>query len=91
MSKFFRNMYKNTLYTFKYKHKLTTSLPLGLLKHISTSSAPNILTDFIYKPLNSKENKPCIWFDLGKAFDTVTLIILTDKLVLCGVRHKAPE
>ena len=56
------------------------------VKKHSTSHATSYVSDEIYKTLENSEKALCVFMDLSKAFDTINIDILVEKLNHYGVR-----
>lgn len=63
----------------------------GFRKGKSTEDAVLELTNSVVKNMNNKTKSLCIFLDLSKAFDTVSVPLLLDKLHHIGVRGVALE
>ena len=78
------------LISFRFKdyldrHNILTSRQHGFRKSHSTITAMTSLLHNIYKNLNIKRETYLVYLDLRKAFDTVSHVILTDKLGNIGL------
>ena len=82
---FERSIY-NRIYSFIQKFSILSNFQHGFLKGLSTQSAVNSLTEYLYDTLDSKEIAINIFIDFRKAFDTVQHCILLRKLESYGIR-----
>jgi hypothetical protein len=54
-------------------------------KFHSTEMMVNLLASRVHEAWENQQPICCVFIDLSKAFDTVTLDILIDKMVACGI------
>lgn len=86
ISKIIEKIINNRLLNFLNSYKLLSTSQYGFRKGTSTEDAILDLTSDITKYLDNKQRTLCIFLDIKKAFDTVSIPTLTRKLEKIGVR-----
>src|SRR4029077_14099319 len=76
---------------FITKHNILYKNQFGFRKYHSIELALTKLIDIITKSLDAKAYTCCLFIDLKKAFDTVDISILLDKLYHYGFRGKSHQ
>ena len=89
ISKIFEKITFSRLYDFLNKHNCLFDLQFGFRNNHSTNHALISLTENIRKALDNKEFACGVFLDFQKAFDTVNIPILLDKLCYYGIRGTA--
>ena len=89
LSKIFEEAMKTRITSFLETNNLIIDAQFGFRKKHNTETAVIALTDNIYKNLNIGRNVGTIFIDLKKAFDTVNIKILLDKIQAIGIRGNA--
>lgn len=88
LSKILERLMNNRLVKYLEKYDLLASNQYGFRRGRSTSDAVSNLNDYIVKALDQGEKCLAIFLDLSKAFDTVSVPLLLQKLERLGVRDK---
>lgn len=91
ISKILERILNNSLTEFLNKHKLICDWQFGFRKGKSTEDAIASLTNLIVEKTDKKSKCIGIFLDLKKAFDTVSIPILTLKLEKIGIRGTSLE
>lgn len=86
LSKIIEKIINTRLIGFLDKHNFFSSNQYGFRKKLSTSDAIQNLVSFVSQKLDTKNKCIAIFLDLAKAFDTVSVPILIQKLDLAGIR-----
>ena len=86
ISKIFEKIVFKRLYLFLDKHSFFHDSQYGFRQHRSTIDAVTEFTQNIYNSMENNEHSVGIFLDLSKAFDTINLEILIEKLKYCGIR-----
>ena len=89
MSKIFERFIFKQLMSFFSEHSILTPLQFGFRRGCSTADAVMNLTSFIYDSLDKKFHSVALFIDFKKAFDTINVNILLEKLSCYGVRGTA--
>ena len=74
------------LEAFLKKCNILYNKQFGFRRKHSTSHATAYLSSKLYSNLDNSEKSVCVFMDLSKAFDTINIDILTEKLSHYGVR-----
>jgi hypothetical protein len=61
----------------------------GFLKKSNTTAASINLLSKVYECLDNKKKRACLFLDIKKAFDSISVNILFEKLFKIGFREKA--
>jgi hypothetical protein len=88
MAKILEKVIANRLSSFLTKYNIIYDFQFGFRKHHSTTLSVLEVIDECYNKLNQNNYVLGIYFDLQKAFDSVTHSILLDKLEYYGIRGK---
>lgn len=91
LSKVLEKALNNRLVSFLNKYNILATNQYGFRRGISTEDAVLALTNEIVSHLDNKIKCVGIFLDLSKAFDTVSVPLLIDKLQEVGVRGSALE
>ena len=86
MSKVLEKIMNTRLIKFLESNKLLSPSQFGFRSGLSTANAVHELTDHIFNSLDKKNKCLTIFLDLAKAFDTVSVPLLLQKLERVGVR-----
>lgn len=86
LSKILEKILNNSLKKFLDKFNILAANQYGFRSGLSTEDAVMDLSNLVVKTLDAKNNCLCIYLDLSKAFDTVSVPILLSKLDTLGVR-----
>ena len=86
LSKVLERLIYNRLVKYLENNKLLAHSQYGFRSKKSTEDAVHELTDYIIKQLESHKKCLAIFLDLAKAFDTVSIPMLLDKLDNLGIR-----
>ena len=86
LSKILEKVVLKRLLDFLNKHDILNSSQFGFRKHHSTTLALIDLIDNISNSLDNKDYSIGVFLDLSKAFDTINLEILLNKLSYYGIR-----
>jgi len=89
--KLFEKLIAKRLLNFLNKFHVLSNNQFGFRKHHSTISALINIIDNIYQNLNSNQYVVGIFLDLSKAFDSINISILSNKLFYYGIRGKIHE
>jgi hypothetical protein len=89
LSKILERMLNNRLVNFLNKFNILSSNQFGFRAGVSTDDAVRGLSEFVTSKLDKKDKCVGIFLDLAKAFDTVSIPILVNKLERVGIRDKA--
>jgi hypothetical protein len=87
LSKIAEKLINKRLVHYLESLKLLSPSQFGFRAGISTSDAVHDLTDCIVNKLDNKQKVITIFLDLCKAFDTVSVPLLLDKLEKLGIRN----
>ena len=87
LSKIFERCMATRLVSFLEKIDLISKYQFGFQKGKSTSDALTMLTESIYNSINNRQHHISVLIDLSKAFDTVNLRILLEKLEKYGIKN----
>ena len=91
----FSKILEKILYThissYLEEYSILQNCQFGFRKNHSTYMAMALIVDIITKALENREKVCGLYLDLKKAFDTVNIQILLDKLCLIGVQGSALE
>ena len=85
-SKLFERLVHRRLTKFLKRCNIIYEKQFGFRKNHSTSHATSYLSSEIYQSLEGSEKALCVFMDLSKAFDTINIDILIQKLDHYGVR-----
>jgi hypothetical protein len=85
-SKILERLIYTRLNTFLKKCNILYENQFGFRKRHSTSHASAYLSSKLYKILDDKEKAISVFMDLSKAFDTININILLEKLKHYGIR-----
>lgn len=88
LSKILERLINNRLKSFLTKYKLLSENQFGFVSGKSTEDAVSSLTDFIVRQVDQNNKCIGIFLDLSKAFDTVSVPILLNKMGNLGVRDE---
>lgn len=88
MSKILEKVLNNRLINYLESKQLLSSNQFGFRQGKSTSDAVSVVVDNVIEHLDKKEKCLCIFLDISKAFDTVSIPLLLFKLERMGVRGK---
>ena len=88
-SKVLERLVYNRLSDFLKDSNILYEKQFGFRRKHSTSHATAYLASEIYGTLDKAEKSICVFMDLSKAFDTLNLNILIDKLSHYGIRGVA--
>lgn len=86
MSKLFEKIINKRLVHYLESNKYLSNNQFGFRKQKSTKDAVTALTNHIVDKLDKGDRCATVFLDLAKAFDTVSIPILLQKLSLLGVR-----
>lgn len=86
LSKVIERLINKRLVKFLEDNKLISHAQYGFRSKMSTSDAVHELTNHIVNDIDNKKKTIAIFLDLAKAFDTVSVQILIEKLELMGIR-----
>lgn len=86
LSKLLEKVLNNQLVKFLEKNDILSDSQFGFRAGRSTDGAVGSLVDYITACLDSKQKCIGVFIDLAKAFDTVSISALVDKLERCGIR-----
>ncbi|CAK1600921.1 unnamed protein product [Parnassius mnemosyne] len=87
VSKILEKVINKRLTNYLEKHNLLSHCQYGFRPKRSTQDAVHELTDFIVTNLDSKKKVVAIFLDLAKAFDTVSVPLLLNRLEDLGIRN----
>ena len=88
-SKILERLIYNRMNCFLKKCDILYEKQFGFRKKHSTSHATAYLSSKLYTTLDNTEKSVCIFMDLSKAFDTINIDIMLEKLNHYGVRGVA--
>lgn len=88
-TKIFEKAILNRLEIYLVNNNIIHERQFGFVKSSSTTSACMHLMNFIEKNIDKHKIVGCIFIDLSKAYDTVNINILVEKLQRIGITHKA--
>lgn len=91
MSKILEKIMNSQLSKYLEINKLLSSSQYGFRSGVSTADAVNKLTDYIFQNLDKNMKCIAVFLDLAKAFDTVCIPLLINKLEKIGVRGEQLE
>jgi hypothetical protein len=86
LAKVLEKLINKRLINYLETKKLLSCSQFGFRAGTSTSDAVHELTDYIVANLDQKKKVIAIFLDLAKAFDTVSVPILVNKLETLGIR-----
>ena len=86
ISKIIEKSIKNRIVNFLNQHNFFSNKQYGFRKNRNTQDAIINLVTHIYSALDNDKNAFCVFLDLKKAFDTVSIDILINKLNNAGFR-----
>lgn len=86
LSKILEKLINNRIRQYLTKENIISKKQFGFQNNISTSDAVHNLTSNIVKHLDANKKCLAIFLDLAKAFDTVSVPLLLNKLYRIGVR-----
>lgn len=86
LSKIVEKLLNKRLVSYLESKHLLSSSQFGFRSGVSTKEAVHELTEHIVSKLDSKKKVIAIFLDLAKAFDSVSVPLLLDKLESIGVR-----
>lgn len=89
LSKVFEKMLNKRLINFLEYNDILSSCQFGFRAGKSTEDAVNQLIDYVTDQLDAKQKCVGVFLDLAKAFDTVSIPMLVNKLYHIGVRGGA--
>lgn len=87
LSKIFERILNKRLTSYLTKFKLLAENQFGFITGRSTEQAVHELSDYIARQVDKKNKCIGIFLDLAKAFDTVSIPILLNKMEQMGIRH----
>ena len=85
-SKIFEKLMHCRVYSFLTEHNILYTKQFGFRSGFSTEMALMCVTDFIIRALDRKNHVIALFLDMRKAFDTVNIDILLNKLFHLGLR-----
>ena len=88
-SKVLERLIFNRIYSFIDQNDILSNHQFGFRKKLSTEMALLTATDKLTQAIDNKEHTIGLFLDLKKAFDTVNIDILLQKLFLYGIRGNA--
>ena len=86
MSKVLEKIINNRLVSYLEKNNVLSPAQFGFRTKLSTADAVHSLTDFVSKELDKGNQVLGVFLDLAKAFDTVSVSALLNKLESIGIR-----
>lgn len=86
LSKLLERLVYNIITKYLNKLNIITPCQHGFREHMSTETASYHLLNFVYKELDEGKYVILLMFDLSRAFDTVNIEFLCDKLSSIGIR-----
>ncbi|CAF4796481.1 unnamed protein product [Pieris macdunnoughi] len=89
LSKILEKMLNVRLIQFLNRYNILSSSQFGFRMGMSTEDAVGSLIEFVTGKLDRKKKCLGVFLDLAKAFDTVSIPILVDKLERIGIRDSA--
>lgn len=87
LSKILERLLNNRLVKYLTKYNILSASQFGFRAGISTEVAVNSLTEFVTNKLDKNQKCVGVFLDLAKAFDTVSIPILVNKLESIGIRN----
>lgn len=89
MSKILEKLLNNRLKKFLEQNQILSEAQYGFRSGRSTEDAVNHLIDFVTSKVDAKQKCLGVFLDLAKAFDTVCISTLVDRLERAGIRGNA--
>jgi hypothetical protein len=89
LSKILEKMLNNRLIQYVNRYNILSGSQYGFRLGISTHDAVGNLTEYVTVRLDSRQRCLGVFLDLAKAFDTVSIPILVNKLENIGIRGSA--
>jgi hypothetical protein len=86
LSKILERIMNNRLIKYLEDQKLLAQAQFGFRVGKSTADAVHKVTDFLVNNLDNKKKTAAVFLDIAKAFDTVSVEIMINKLENLGVR-----
>lgn len=87
LSKILEKLLNNRLTQYLEKYQIISDNQFGFRQGRSTSDAVYSLTDYLIRNIDSNKKCLTIFLDLAKAFDTVSVPLLLEKLENIGIRN----
>lgn len=86
ISKILEKIINNQLVKYLDNKSILSKTQFGFRSKLSTADAVHELTDYVVRELDKSNRTVGIFLDFAKAFDTVSIPILLQKLELLGIR-----
>ena len=90
-SKILERLVYNRLNSFLKRYNVLFDKQFGFRQKFSTSHATAFLSSKLHQNMENSEKSICVFMDLSKAFDTINIDILIEKLCHYGVRGVAND